>query len=76
MPSPLPQHGSQQRTSHHRQRDPQTVMGKGRRTEHRQTYQPDQHISPCRQQQRSLHGAAAPRTATRTPRNAPSAQPP
>ena len=27
MPSPLPQHGSQQRTSHHRQRDPQTVMG-------------------------------------------------
>ena len=57
MPSPLPQHGSQQRTSHHRQRDPQTVMGKGRRTEHRQTHQPDQHISPCRQQQRSLHAA-------------------
>lgn len=39
MPSPLPQHGSQQRTSHQRQRDPQTVMGKGRRTEHRQTHQ-------------------------------------
>lgn len=39
MPSPLPQHGSQQRTSHHRQRDPQTVMGKVRRTEHRQTHQ-------------------------------------